>query len=375
MPPISRRVLVVLHEETLGGASISVLRCVPELERRGWEFAFFAPRPSATFDRLRELGYAVGGAPRTVAYSLRALRLPPGPRTRLAAIPRQLRDLVRTIRAYRPAVVHANSMTTIADVLVARLAGVPAVLHVHEIVGVGLKASLFRRAASSLASEVVAVSSAGADHLTHGTFRPRVVYGGAPSLDEAVAIRDRSPVVVGTIGVVSRRKGTDLFVEAARLVKAQRTDIEFTLVGAASEPLDAEWASGVLARAEAVGVSHVDHADVPAVLGEWDVFALPSRKDPFPVAMLEAMGAGLPVVGAAVDGIPEQIGDAGVVVAAEDPAALARSIIELADAPVAERARLGAAARARVRTEFTIERQAAGLEQAYLAAISGGGGG
>ncbi len=73
------RVLVVLHEESPGGASISLMRCVPGLEERGWEFSFFVPRPGKLFDELRERGYRVSGAPRTIVYSLRALRLDPGP--------------------------------------------------------------------------------------------------------------------------------------------------------------------------------------------------------------------------------------------------------------------------------------------------------
>ena len=367
------RVLVVLHEESPGGASISLMRCLPGLEERGWEFSFFVPRPGKLFDELRERGYRVSGAPRTIVYSLRALRLDPGPLRRLRGIPPHLMELRRTLRGERPVLVHANSHTTLADAALARATGVPTVFHIHEMIRGGVKAGLTRRAIRLAGTEVVAVSNACADGLSLKAFRPRVVYGGAPIPREAASIRDRSPTVVGTIGVLSRRKGTDLFVEAARLLSSRRTDIEFVLAGAASDPLDSSFAARTLAEAKAAGVVHAERIDTQRELRNWDVFVLPSRTDPFPIVMLEAMAAGLPVIAADADGLPEQVGDAGRLVPAGDAGALAREIEAVADAPRAQREAMGAAARERVREMFTIERQVEGLDRAYLDAVGAEG--
>jgi glycosyltransferase involved in cell wall biosynthesis len=176
---------------------------------------------------------------------------------------------------------------------------------------------------------------------------------------------------VGTVGVISRRKGSDVFVEAARIVRERDPGIEFRMVGSPTDPLDAEWAEGVLARAAEVGVEHVPRADVPAQLAEWDVFTLPSRRDPFPIAMLEAMGSGLPVVGSRADGgIEEQLaGGCGVLVEPDSPHALAEAILRLRESP-AERRRLGEAARRRVAEAFTLEHQAEGIDRAYRSALA-----
>jgi glycosyltransferase involved in cell wall biosynthesis len=81
------------------------------------------------------------------------------------------------------------------------------------------------------------------------------------------------------------------------------------------------------------------------------------------------MGAGLPVVGTAVDGIAEQLTDeTGMLVPRDDPDALAGAILELSRDPDLRR-RLGAAAHQRVVSQFSLDRQARRLSDAYLATL------
>ncbi|MDP9293110.1 MAG: glycosyltransferase, partial [Actinomycetota bacterium] len=174
------KVAVVLHEPHLGGATRSVLRIVPLLQRLGWRFVFWVPRPSAVFDELVSAGFDVQGAPRYIEYSLRAWRLPPGPRRRLGAVPPYLRAFREFVRRRSPALVHANSILTVAEALVARTQGVPTLLHVHEMVPRGARGHLLRRTAWRRLDEVVAVSRASAAALSYGGAVPRIVYEGAP---------------------------------------------------------------------------------------------------------------------------------------------------------------------------------------------------
>jgi glycosyltransferase involved in cell wall biosynthesis len=365
---LSGRVLVVLHEELVGGASTAVLRTIGGLEKRGWSFEFWVPRPSPLFDHLEARGHRVDGAERPIAYSLAAARLDPGIAARARATPAYLRAFRRRLREHPPALVHANSHTTLLEARLARSAGIPALFHVHEMFGEGLKWWLGRRVAFG-AGEVVAVSEACAARLASGRRRARVVRNGVELPERTAELSDGPGLTVGTVGVISRRKGTDVFVQAARIATARMPELRFELVGAADEPLDADWAGAVLDDARDAGITHLERADVGERMLGWDLFALPSRRDPFPLSMLEAMASGLPVIGAAVDGIPEQLDSGtGVLVSPEDPEALAGAIVELAS-DRDRRARLGHAARKRAATEFTLERQVAGIDAAYRTAI------
>lgn len=365
-----REVSAVFHETVLGGATLSVTRLVPLLEDRGWRFRFWAPRPSPLFEELRARGLPVEGAPRPVAYSLAALRLPPGAVGRLRATPGYVRSFRSWLRASRVDVLHANSLLTLVEATAATRLGVPILFHVHEMLPSGPRGRIARSIAHRLPGEVVGVSQACAARLAGGGKPVRVVYESAP-------IPDRPPhrfprpghTVVGTVGVVSTRKGSDVFVEAARLVREREPGVEFRMVGAATDELEVAWAERLLGRAGDLGIVTEHRADVPARLAEWDVFVLPSRSDPFPISMLEAMGSGLAAIGTEVDGIAEQLTpETGILVPPDDPRSLADAIVALHRDP-GRRAELGAAARARVLASFTLEHQAAGLHEAYLAAL------
>ncbi len=364
---VGRRVLIVLHGEEVGGASLSVLRAIPYLEELGWRMTVWAPRPSELYNEVKARGLDGHGQPRPIAgYSLRAMRISPGIARRVARAPRYYRALDNLIREIRPTVVHCNSMYTLDEALVARARRVPVVFHVHEMVKQGRKHRLARSLMHRVGHEVVGVSTAGASALSisgsaaalvHECVRP---YPSVPARD-----RRSGAANVGTIGVIARRKGTDLFVDVARRAGEAALDARFHIVGAPTDPLEADWAEAVLADAREGGVSYSTHADVEETLASWDIFVLPSRIDPFPIVVLEAMSSGLPVIGTHVDGIPEQLADgSGILVPADDPTSLFAAVRNLCgDRRL--RVSLGQAARSRVNEHFNIERQARNLAAIY----------
>ena len=114
--------------------------------------------------------------------------------------------------------------------------------------------------------------------------------------------------------------------------------------------------------------------DVPQLLLAGDVFVQPSHHEGLPNAIIEAMAASLPVIGTRVGGIPEAVlalsagasvaEETGWLVPPSDPDALAMALLEAA-ADAERRARMGERARARVETQFSLDKSVATYEAIY----------
>jgi glycosyltransferase involved in cell wall biosynthesis len=363
------RVLVALHESILGGASRAVARVVPVLEARGWQFEFWADRPSELHGALTARKWTVHGVPRELRYSWSSLREPPGLHARLRSLPRYLSEFRRLAASGRFALVHANTLLTIPEALSVRRAGPPTVLHVHEMLPRGAKGRTAAWLARAAADEVVAVSRASRDSLRARGVNASVAYNGIAVPEAPASAPDRRSAVVGTLGTVSRRKGSDLFVEAAKSIRERVPGVELRLVGPCARGPERPWAEAVVERAVDAGIVYVPYAEPADELPRLDVFVLPTREDPFPLVVLEAMAAGLPIVATSVGGVPEQLGGgAGRLVPPEDVASLADAVTWLLERPE-ERERLGPAAWRAV-ARFSLERQADALEASYQMAMA-----
>ncbi len=106
--------------------------------------------------------------------------------------------------------------------------------------------------------------------------------------------------------------------------------------------------------------------DIPSLLRATDVMAHPAYREGLGIAILEAMGLGIPVVASAVGGIPESVdsGKTGFLVPPGDPVSLGNALIELLEDP-GLRERMGRAAADRIRREFSVEGMIAGNLSVY----------
>ena len=166
-------------------------------------------------------------------------------------------------------------------------------------------------------------------------------------------------IVVGA-GTIESRKGTDLFIEIAERVSQVYEDVFFDWVGNLSrDENEAREMGKAMNRVSGNPriTFHPASPDYLKIVAAADVFALTSREDPCPLVALDAAALGKPIICFKdAGGIPEIIGDdAGKAVKHS-------SIEEFADAIIAlynDKMRLetaGKTARARVETEFTMER-------------------
>jgi glycosyltransferase involved in cell wall biosynthesis len=367
-PPSGGRVAVALHETELGGATQSLLHVLPLLERRGWSFTLWVPGRGAAEAELRRRGYPVETAERQLRFSVSSLRQPPGVVRRLASVPGYLRRWRTWLAAQDAALLHGNSVLTVPEVSVRPRPGPPAVLYAHETLPDGPKGAVIGRLVRQ-ADAALAVSYAAAGTLRRRGVEATVVHSGVSVPGRSQPGNSTGRVVVGTLGTVCKRKGSELFVAAAQRTRRLGNGIEFRMAGNLVVGGQRPWAEKVVDLAQCSGIQYKPWVDTFAELAEWDIFVLTSRADAFPLAVLEAMAMGLPVVGTRVDGIPEQLDDTGLLVDPEDVAAVADAVLRLAQSPEL-RASLGAAARRRVERQFTLERQAEGLDCVYRAALA-----
>jgi glycosyltransferase involved in cell wall biosynthesis len=299
------------------------------------------------------------------------------------------RRLRRLLRQDRPDVVHANGVKAALVVALATLGmRLPFVWVKHDFSYDGLLARLLARRSRI----VVAVSAA----LTE-TFGPepranvRVVHTGVQeaAVDRAAA-RERllaaigapePEAVVALIGRLHPVKGHEELLVAARDVLERFPRARIVFIGGedASTP---EYAERVRDRVLTLGleraVTFLGHrTDAVELLAACDVAVLPSvrvnarmGREGLPLAGLELLAVGTPIVGYAEGGLPELVGDCGVLVPAGDRRSLAAGIVRVLD-DAELRERLRRCGPARVRDRFAVARWLEAMKGLYREAVRG----
>ena len=245
----------------------------------------------------------------------------------------------------------------------------PDMINVPENSSVGRRACV---AAMARADLVVANSTWAArrcEAIAGRSLSVRVVYLGA----------DVPPVVHGSNGAVRMvtvahlvaRKRHEIVLRAlARLDPARRP--EYLVIGDGPCRPELERLTAELGVGERVRfLGQLENREAVARAASCDVFVMPGVEEPFGVAFVEAMAAGVPAIGSRGEGGPEDIAAAGpgmILVEPDDPGALA-GVLDGLVGDRAELARLGAAARETVAANFTWERCGVETVAAYRAAI------
>jgi len=170
--------------------------------------------------------------------------------------------------------------------------------------------------------------------------------------------------VVGSVGRLTYQKAPEHFLAA--LTALGRPDVVGVWVGGGEL---ADRMAGMARSTPSVRlVLAGDRGDVPDLLPAFDVFALSSRYEGLPTALVEAMVSGIPVVATAVNAVADVVvpGETGLLVPPGRPRLLAEAVRYLIEYPHVA-ARMAVAARARLGTRFT----EAALRDALLAAYAG----
>jgi glycosyltransferase involved in cell wall biosynthesis len=376
-------VLRVIARMNVGGPAYHVSLLSGRLNPERFETLLVAGtvgRGEASFEDLAERSGA------------RLLRLPVlGPEIDPGRDPRALAALVRTIRRFRPHIVHthtakAGALGRAAAVIAGRRR--PVIVHTyhgHVLRGYfGPRVTAAYRAAerglAHVSDRLVGVSQAVVDDLVELGIAPRERFTVVPlglDLDRFLAVPAASGGAVRTeLGIAD---DDVLAVFAGRLVPIKRLDVLLDGVAAARASGarlrvavvgDGELRARLEGRAAALGIDHAVtflgfRRDLDTVLHAADVAVLSSDNEGTPVALIEAAAAGRPAIATDVGGVADVVTtETGLLVAPGRPDSFAAALTQLAARPD-ERRRMGSAAREHVRDRYAAGRLLADVEALY----------
>jgi len=270
------------------------------------------------------------------------------------------------------ALVHANDGRMITSWMpAARLAGRKAVAHRRTRWSVSRLSDI----AFSFAQTVIAISRYVETTLPESLRRKSVVIanpfeGAAITRGEAraraVSLVGKDAPIVAFVGTLQKQKRPDIFLRAAAIMHRERPDIRFLLIGRDGEEAASSRALCRELRLDDVATFTGFRPDAAECLSGCDLLLAPAVEEGHGRTLVEAMTAGVPVVAAASGGHLEIIAPerTGVLVAPDDPEALAQAALALLAAPGRARA-LADAARASAQASFSVAAHAKAVAEVY----------
>jgi glycosyltransferase involved in cell wall biosynthesis len=327
---------VVLHvtdSTEFGGAEQALLTLVRHTDTERWT-------PVLAHHRADAIAPLVEGARAAGVATIAVPRMPPG----VVGL-RRTPAFASIIRGVRPKVVHLHLCWPLAcqyPLVAARLARVPAVVatvQLHVRLQLSRRVFLQQRLLTSGVDRYVAVSHDMRDRLVADLTWPLskidVVHNaaeltgiGPACVDPDLRRTAGNRALVLTPARLTDQKGLPHLLHAV----ASLDDVFLAVAGDGPDRDELEALAADLGLTERI-VFLGHRRDVPALLAAADVVVLPSLWEGLPLALLEAMASGTPVISTRVGGIPELIvsGCNGLLVEPGDSAALAAAIRELLD--------------------------------------------
>ena len=376
------RVLRLIARLNVGGPAIHVTALTSGLDPARYDSRLATGLPGRHEGDMSYLSEAAGVAPVLLPEMGREV----APLADLATLAR----LVRLMRQFRPHIVHTHTAKAGAvGRMAARLSGVPVVVHTFH--GHVFHA-YFGRLQSRLAVRTERMLAGLSDRLITLSERLRreiAGFGVAPSEKiEVIPLGfDLAPFapeagwrrgqlraelglapddwLIGSVGRLVPVKNHALLLQAAQALRQAGRRAHFVIVG------DGELRPSLEAQARALGLEQAVsftgwRRDLPPVYADLDVLVNTSRNEGTPVAVIEAMAAGVPVIATAVGGVPDVVADGatGTLVPEGDAEALARALAERLDQPEAAR-RMAEAARVEVLQRYSMKQLLCNVDGLY----------
>lgn len=359
----NRKVLHLINGEFYSGAERVQDLLGLSLPRYGWDVGFACLRPGRFAGERRAREAAIFDVPMNSRFDF----------SPVGAVSKLLVD-----GGYDLLHTHTPRAALIGRFAAAR-AGVPMVHHVHsptrrdtENRVRNIVNSLAENFSLSRAKRLIAVSSSLRHYLLDCRFSEKlisVVQNGVPVIKpESQWALPKAEWVIGTVALFRPRKGLEVLLEALSQLIKSGMPVRLRAVGGFETT---EYQKNVLGLVESLGIGDYIEwtgftSNVNAEFEKMHAFVLPSLYgEGLPMVVIEAMAAGLPVIGSKVEGIPEVLGDDefGFVVEPGNSRAMKDVILRLITTGQARD--IAVAGHARQRDHFSDDAMARGVAGVY----------
>lgn len=266
--------------------------------------------------------------------------------------------LWKLLRTLRPTILHTYCISAVEYTATGMFAGVPVRMHsehgrnLNEADGCNLKYNVLRRAMALLMHSCIAVSSdlqswlaeivrvprSKISHISNGVDTEKFSPSSMQLPSGLVHASRPNRFVIGTVGRVTEVKNqaalVDAFVLLLERFKGNKPELSLTIIG------DGPLLTALKEKISALGIAHLvwtpgARNDIAEIMKTFSVFVLPSLSEAMPVAALEAMATGVPVIASRVGGLPDVVKEniTGMLVDSPCPEYLAGAIAEYVQNP------------------------------------------
>ncbi|MFC1548565.1 glycosyltransferase family 4 protein [Candidatus Omnitrophota bacterium] len=365
------RVLYIANRsEIFGGGQISLIELLSRLDRSRFEPMVLCPGEGGLSEKVKAL-------------NIPALfwEMPTARTINLFKTAEKVRELRSIILENNVDIIHANgSRAQFYSSLAVKGTGAKLIWHVRESTP---DRWLYDWFIGNSARRIICVSQ-GAKEKRFGHFpsldpKLRVVYNGVDtqrfkkdpgsrrSVREDLGVGD-DDILLGHIGLLTRQKGHQILLKAISILAGNNPNIKLLIMG---KTIDVAYVKRLTTMTKQLGLDDniifsEPREDVEATLSALDIFILPSEREGFSRALIEAMSSSLPIIASDVEGNNEAIihEETGFLVPYGDVYLLAEDIQKLLkDRNMSEK--MGQNARKRVEKRFNIETHVSAIQELY----------